>query len=464
MKKICRLILKCICVMLPALGLWLYTCLNPLGYMDGEAPYYLWNREFVNTESEREYQVIILGDSIANAAYVPAVLSSDTVNLSLGGITSVECYYILQDWLEHHTAPEVCYISFTDSHLEGEQVFWERIMYTHRLSLRQNLEILRAARVYQEPSVLAEHGMGDFISYELYLPNKYIASLLNSGLNQRYEENAAAKESARLHGGWYFGNVLKEYDNSGTFEFTEFHVNPMFDEYYRKILALCEEHHIQVRIVKPPLPYNKIYTESYAEDFNSYYEELKKDYPGLTVERFEPYNGNFFLDSSHLNAHGALRFSREVRALYPEDFEGAEVSSEQMEALNDSIQAENRVDQIIKWADGKDYTILISDSTGQFLPWYEETIQDSSFEYYPYPADSPENGAGVGFLSGQDRTGFTVLNEEDEQLLQLSGQEAEEWCRPVEDQLHLAVIDHYHNKIVCMKSFRYADGTFWLLW
>ena len=61
--------------MFPMLAIYAYTWFNPLGYMDEESPHYLWNKEKVNSEETCYYDTIILGDSMANAAYMPEVLS-----------------------------------------------------------------------------------------------------------------------------------------------------------------------------------------------------------------------------------------------------------------------------------------------------------------------------------------------------------------------------------------------------
>ena len=81
-------------------------------FTDQEVPYYLWNREITNTKQDKKYDVLILGDSVANAAYIPEVLSDHVINLALGGTTPVENYYTMQDWLKYNPAPKVCYISF----------------------------------------------------------------------------------------------------------------------------------------------------------------------------------------------------------------------------------------------------------------------------------------------------------------------------------------------------------------
>ncbi len=226
MKKILGLAMKGICVMLPMILIWAYTWMNPLGFMTDGTPFDLWNKEKTNTKQEKYYEAVFLGDSTANAAYVPEVLSDASINLSLGSITPMEAYYILQDWMEHNEAPKTCYISFLDYHMKDTGTFWIRTMYTHRFRMDQNLEMLKEILKYGEgTSIETDHYVTDFIAYELRLPNKYITSLMNAGFNQRYEENIKARALSALHGGRYIARGTQEYETSKVIKFKNFEVH-----------------------------------------------------------------------------------------------------------------------------------------------------------------------------------------------------------------------------------------------
>ena len=84
---------------LPVVFLCLYIRFFPMNYGDDELPYYLWNKTVTVQEDTRYYSTLILGDSSANAAYLPELLSEGTINLALGGTTPLENYYVLENWL-----------------------------------------------------------------------------------------------------------------------------------------------------------------------------------------------------------------------------------------------------------------------------------------------------------------------------------------------------------------------------
>ncbi len=483
MKQVGKLVFKCFCVLLPFFVLGLYMRQHPLTFLDNEAPHYIWNRQKTNTEQEKEYRVIILGDSVANAAYVPEILSQDTLNLALGGTTPVESYYILRDWLDHNPAPEVCYISFQDNHLLLENCFWSRTMYSHRFNVRQTLEMMQAAISHGESSVLTEHYWLDYISYTLYLPNKYITAFMNAGFNQRYTDNSASIQSDELHGGRYTARGTKEYADTTPLPFDQFHVNPLFDEYYYKIAGLCAENGIILRVVKLPLPDNRTFSDDYKKEFYEYYNNLQQQYPFVTVDWFSAYPRDRFADADHMNSHGALQFSTELKERYSEDFISSASDAERLPAIDDSIKAENKIEWILKWITGKDYTVLFYDKRGLFSSMYEEQLKEKwgteTLGLYPVPIDRPailsdgkpaeSDSLGtvpsVWGLSGTGQTVSPVLISLTEEglTIQFSEQEPQPWVTGSNDILGVTVIRNDNRSIVCKKSFRYVDEAFALV-
>lgn len=470
MKQVVKLILKCFLVLLPVIMMSLFFWTSPLAFVDQEAPYYLWNKEITNAVQEKYYKVIILGDSVANAAYVPEILSDDTLNLSLGGTTPMENFYTLQDWLSCNEAPKICYISFQDFHFQYADCFWTRSMYSHRYRLEQEIKMLYAAINYKESSIIKEHYLLDFISYELRLPHKYITSYMDASFNQRYNSNIIAKQLVQLHGGRYIARNTNENNSNNAKTYSNFFASPLFDEYYRKIIELCLENDITVRIIKLPLPNTTVFTDEYENSFYSYYESLINDYPDITVDWFDNYEKEYFVDSSHMNSHGALRFSTELKALYPDDFGDAELSPKQVEAINDSIKAENKIEEILNWICGRDYTVILCDKRGSFQSIYNEEIaQELGAKYLELSLVNlvqEENGTNIYCISGMNsnKLGFDIQLSEDggvEILLTEGG--IQKWTAVSDTVLGVIVIDNYNNNIVCVKTFQYINDLFTLV-
>lgn len=451
--------------MLPLIVMCAYIRSHPLAFMDNEAPHYLWNKEKTNTAGGQAYDVLVLGDSAANAAYMPEVLSSAMLNLALGGTTPVENYYTLQDWLTHNPAPKACYISFQDFHLQREDCFWVRTMYSHRYLPGQNLEILKNAKAYKEPSILTEHYILDFISYELFLPNKYITSFMNAGFNQRYQGNRNEQQADDLYGGRYIARGLNEYAPSGETVNEKFYVNPLFDCYYRKILELCRKNQIDVHVVKLPYPDNMSFTEEYMEEFNHYYEGLQKEYPGVTVDWFPAYPRQYFADSAHMNTRGALSFSTELKDKYPEYFGGTGMTQGQIAGINEAIKAENKIEWIIRLISNRPYTAVICDNTGKLQEMYGDSAQSGTLlsDCLTSLDDSEDLSVTRKFYyipgDGSHNVDFTIFEDGDNMMLKPRGQEAVSW-NLTENMLGLIVIENGTGTIVCQKRFRYVDADF----
>lgn len=375
MKKITVLIVKCVCVMLPLIAVCMFARTKFLGFADQEAPYYVWNRGVCNTKNNKAYDVLILGDSTSNGAYVPELLSDSTLNLALGGTTSVENYYVLKEYLDHHEIPKVIYLSFSDAHMVSEDCFYARTLYSHRFHFDSLSEILSRAKYYNEPSIMTDTYQTDWISYALYLPNKYMTSMMNGSLNQRKEENDRAMQKINLHRGRYISLGNGTNTAAGEIVFDRFSVMPLFDEYYKKIIELCAQNGIAVRVVKLPLDENVVFTDQYEAEFWNYYSALLRQYDNLTVEWLDESDGHFYFgDVVHMNNRGARNFSETIKTIYPEDFSRV-ISDGQMEVIDRDIQMESDMLELFQWIRGKEYTMLLYDGTGCLQEIYGEELK-----------------------------------------------------------------------------------------
>ena len=466
-KKI-RFILTCACILLPLLALCLYTRFNVIAFADGEAPYYIWNKEITNTAHEKRYDVIILGDSTANASYLPTVLSDRCLNLSLGGTTPMENYYTLKEWLAHNDPPKVCYLSFIDFHFREDEAFWTRSIYTHRYTLNEEIAMLASAVKFRETSILTMYNLdkdylGRFFEFELNLPNRYMTAILNAGFNQRKESNLLLKDADNLRRGVYIANQ-GEFSPNSDVTYDSFPVEPLFDVYYREIIELCLKNNIQVRIVKLPLPDNVVFSNRYEDEFYSYYAALQEAYPEVSVDWLKQSSQYSFWDSAHMNYHGALRFSMEIKELYPEDFGEETYPDERINAINFYLDQANRVDDLLMWISGKNYTAVVCDGTGKFEAYAQSLAEDepASFRFESKSVTPAGNGNFTGDIfavSGKEGLPEipATLGEGSLELV-CNGEPVQVPAR--DDLLCVIVFDQYHGQPVCVKTFRWENDGF----
>ena len=426
-----------------------------------EAPYYLWNKDFCQKKQKNRIDTIILGDSVAGAAYMPEVLSSSTVNLSLSGSSPMENYYILEDYLNHNQTPKHAFISFMDFHFTMADCYWTRALYSHRFSPKQNWEMLQQAKKFKELSIIDGNPELRLLSYQLYLPNKYITSLTNASLNQRLEKNIAAYNFDNLHRGRHV--AVGNYE--GSFEgvhYTEFNVKPLLDMYYRKIIKLCIEKGIEVHLVKLPLPSASSFDESYKSQFNEYYRKLQEDYPSIAVDWFRDGYDNFcFSDIHHMNTHGALRFSLQLKEQYSDIFSN-EMDGLQLDCLHQDIKDENRFEDLFLWIKNSPSTLILYDHGGDFESYYENNFKKNTLHMKKYFIDTLENSNIYIFSNSEKEMEGIILEKIVEGFAVYSSSSKDEslkysWNISNTNGLEVLIINNTDGKIVTEKKFDYAN-------
>lgn len=409
-----------------------------MAYMDQEAPFYIWNRDVCSRSSDKQTRVLILGDSVANAAYMPEMLSDDCLNLSLGGITPMETYYILKDYLQNHPAPESVYISFLDQHLQAEDCFWLRTMYSHRFTPSETKEMLLDAAKAKETTVAIDHAQLHWLSYELYLPNKYITSLRRARFFRRLEENRQSYDSSTLHYGRYISRGTQQWQG-GKISFDTFYVAPLFDDYYKRLIELCEQNGIRTHLIKLPMPKSISFSAVYEQQLAEYYQTLKLQYPDVILDRWNSYGKKYFSDEWHLNNQGALRFSLELKEKYPEDFD-TRFSMEQLKGIDDYLIQEDDLSRLLTWTKHCDAYCLIACGKTEALEKeiaekYSDgalhctRIEDGSSTALTVSSCEPSDAAASLPLSGFPTSGFTASS------------------------LHIVIYNLQSGEVVCEKDF-----------
>ena len=378
--ELLKIAVMAVVVFLPVVFLCLFIRFRTMDYSDEESPYYFWNRDFTKQTHDRYYSTLILGDSAANAAYLPEAMSEGTINLSLGGTTVIENYYVLQDWLNHQEAPKTVYLSFMDYHLLYDSMFYERTVYAHRLSYEQEKEILENAKEFKDQHIALEDADSRLLEYNLYLPRYYLPALLNAGFTGRREENEAHYAAVDLHRGSYIGLTSKMYSGINSYTFSDYPVSPLFDRYYRKVLDLCSEYGIDVRIVILPKACDSVITDEYRSARDDYYEDLISQYRNVTyVHDIETSDLKYFLDWEHFNIYGGWIWSNYIRNRFPQDFEEEPMSDRTAAGISEYIKLTEEPGLSVDFANGRDImAIAITGEEFQLLERFLDTGKELS--------------------------------------------------------------------------------------
>lgn len=454
MKNVGKLIIKCILALIPLWVICLFIAKSPLSYLSPDSVSAYWNKEFTQTKQDKNYDVVILGDSMAATSFMPELLSDSTINLALSGSSPVEGYYTLKDYLENNDAPSDVFISYMDYHLQHDDFTLSTCNQVHKFSIGDYYEIYRTIR-NTGANGFEDINMDEYwdkaIASGFYLPSEYIASIINT-INEggRLEANKQAFDDVTVHAGRAC-KMTNDISSSSGIRYDDFTVSVLQGTYYKKLVGLCEDNQIKLHIIKLPLDVNTLFTEEYTAKVNGYYMNLLGD-AKYAEFRWYPadYAVEWFWDDYHMNQHGSYRFSMQLKQDYADIWGETETSPRQMLALNDDIVIENEVPELFKWIDGKDYTVLIYSEMDDFVGYY-----NAYFKYDSQNIDSISANTYSVDIAGS----HTVAVNNGTVTIDNNTYNWEDYNT---NEVNIIIIDNANNKVVrtCSTSFNSGEGRF----
>lgn len=283
--------------------------------MDSEYPAWKYTKD-ISKNSSAEYDTVILGDSRAMADLIPEEFNTSSVNLAVGGATSIEMYYTLENFISSNGCPQNVIIMFAPFHYTVIDNFWYRTAYFNYLSAPQMADLYSYAKACNSETLMNKGYKNDILSYRFRFPDKYLPALINSKLIGRYNENILAYNTiAGNYGYGEFGTADGCSDLNYETSYDRMHTTGdavLLDIYTNKLLKLCESNNIETLLVISPM--NKSSYDNlkppYVEEITEYFLDLKSRYPGINIEEKIPmYEDMYFGDSSHLNHLGAKTYT-----------------------------------------------------------------------------------------------------------------------------------------------------------
>ncbi len=464
MKRFFKIIIKCILVTVPIWGMSLFLCLGKEYYSNEDFGYTWWNQELTQNHQEKHYKCVILGDSSCNSAYMPEVISDSIVNLSIGGCSTVEEYYVLEDYLANNKAPTDVFLSFHDSHFKYTEAYWDKIVPAHRFNLRQNLEIIYNSMRFDDESFKKKGAIAEYLAAECYFPSKYITSLQNSIGENRFQKLEMAYDKIELHGGRYTTLGKTEFVTAQDRVYSEMLVKPMYDYYFTKTIDLCTANNINVHIVKPPVPDNSVMTLDYQKQVIQYYNSFAERYDNVTFNWDIPiYDRALFADEIHLNNDGALAFSEYIKTQFKDIFSETRYTSDMMAAVNDSIQQENILEYLMRFVGDRDYTVLIYDNKDVIEQFRNLVTTPNELEVARISDTKlPEeqyNKMYVGSNFDNQQKEFEIREDNGSFLVSAPNAEENRWIIPDRAAISLCIIDNVNDEVVAIKNVEYSSNN-----
>ena len=312
-----RFLVKCLLVAgLPLIIWYSYIFTFKFYYMDEEFPYWMQQKDYINSTGDYN-EMVVLGDSSAKAAIRPNQIKEySVVNLSLGGANSPEMYYSLKTYLENYESPKLVICAFNPNYYIIQGGFLERNLYFHYFNGEQIKEVRELAKSLDDP-YWNEDGIDIKIAkYFFYSPEMYLSAIYSAKFFGREEFNIASYKTLEEEKGWMLFNTNEGCsDLHPITEYSSFNVNVLIDYYLNKIIELCEENEIQFIIEQTPInssSFEKV-NENVKQQFIEYFEALSAMYPEVIVKKnLVQYDDIYFGDRKHLNQNGSIKYTNYV--------------------------------------------------------------------------------------------------------------------------------------------------------
>jgi hypothetical protein len=237
---------------------WLWVAAMPLAFLDPEYPQWLAKQDMLQRCDLGS--VLVVGDSRAAVAIMPAHLPVKVTNLALGGGQPVEAYFVIDRALRCPNLPQRVVVSLDPAHFMAPDLFWERTVrfgfldYAELTEFGRQVERLDDRRLYRPR--LAD-GLPDRLRTALYalrFPSLYFNSLVRGGVFLRWWENHATLAAGlAARGQYFFGTADGSSVVATEGQLVRFTPLPLLDHYFDRMLALLASRDIPVDFVAMPL-------------------------------------------------------------------------------------------------------------------------------------------------------------------------------------------------------------------
>jgi len=298
---------------------WLWIATMPMAFLDPEYP--SWRAKQVLLANCDLGDILILGDSRAATAMMPAGWRVRATNLAVGGGEAIEALAALDRALQCKVPPRQVILSFDAVHFARPDLFWER---TARFGFVDAEEIATLREV--------SHRLGDVSIYELRhtdglpsrlrdamyrvrFPSVYFTSLAKGGVLLRWPRNRATLAATlAARGQYFFGTGAGSDIVAADGHLPEFRPLPVLEWYFNRILQQLAAHGIPAVYIAVPMndATARAAAPGVSSIFRAWLAGYEARYPGFQVvgDIMPHWPDAWFGDAfAHLNPAGAARFS-----------------------------------------------------------------------------------------------------------------------------------------------------------
>lgn len=305
-------------------GAWLYTSLMRMRFL--ESGYPIWVAKQSILQRCQFGSILVLGDSRAEAAIVPAELPFPAANITFGGTTPVETYFFAREAMKCPNQPKlVVYSHSMPAYLHPNQGLWKtatRYGYIRFSDLREIAGV--AAREHDRwlRTINTHDGLTGIVrdmTYGIGFPSIFMASLVEARGFGRYDTNQVLLRRTALTSGRviYPQPANKQLVGIDADEKT-FVASPLEAEYLDKTLELFAAAHVTVMLLTVPAGESTVRAVSPAlkADFSRFLTDRTKRFKNIMpgVPGLLGWPDEFYVDGSHMNEGGSKVFTARLAA------------------------------------------------------------------------------------------------------------------------------------------------------
>ncbi len=298
---------------------WLWIAVMPMAFLDPEYP--SWRAKQLLLASCDLGDILILGDSRAATAMLPAGWRVRATNLAVGGGEPIEALAALDRALRCPTPPRQVILSFDAVHFTEPDLFWER---TARFGFVDAGEIATLRAVSQRLNDLSIYelrhsdGLPSWLRdamYRMRFPSLYFTSLAKGGVLLRWPRNRATLAATlAARGQYFFGTAAGSGVVAADGHLREFRPLPVLQWYFDRMLQQLNARGIASVFIAVPMndATAAVVTQGVPSAFRSWLAGYEQRYPRFRVigDVMPHWPDAMFGDGfAHLNPDGAARFS-----------------------------------------------------------------------------------------------------------------------------------------------------------
>jgi len=262
--------------------------------------------------------VAFLGDSKAETSIVPKLVGPAVSNYGLTAGNFPTLLEISKRIVACADPPKAVVITADPKIFYSNTRFWDfgvkfRLFPIDLEQLRVRARKMNDTLFFDSPSPFDFDMRLKNVLYDAGFPSFYFGSLIAGGIFTRQETNDGFLRDTLKDRGYHYIGADAGNDEYWVY-LDHFQPSPMLESYFRDILALYEQHNIDVYFISPPFKSTSVAATSdrFKETYETYLHGFEKDYPhfhvlGAIMPTMAPAG---FGDAVHTNAVGAAYWSQ----------------------------------------------------------------------------------------------------------------------------------------------------------